>query len=860
MRIEKRVTTGFTGLDGILDELRIGDNVVWRIDNVSDYQYFVTPFVQQALADGRQVVYMRFGQHKPLLEASTAITVHHLDAYRGFEPFATRVHRIITKTGPEAFYVFDCLSDLLLAWATDAMIGNFFQVTCPYLFELDTIAYFSLMRSGHSFQTIAQIRQTTQLLLDIYTCNGNNYVHPMKVWQRNSPTMFLPHLEQGSEFMPIANSYDATNLTHIYKSFTEAGRCQLDYWDRLFLEAENLLNSPSSAELQRPMIDQLCRAMIGHDNRMLDLALRYFSLEDLLNIKARTIGTGYIGGKAVGMLLARNILLRDLDFDWPHYFEPHDSFHIGSDIYFSYIVYNGWWKLLMRQQTPEGYFSMAVELQEKLRQGVFPPDVRGKFQEMLEHFGQYPIIVRSSSLLEDGFGNAFAGKYDSYFCVNQGSPEERYEQFENAVRQIFASTMSSDALAYRRQRGLDQNQEQMALLIQRVSGAYHNQFYFPELAGVGVSHNTFVWDKDMDPAAGMLRLVFGLGTRAVDRVENDYPRIVALDNPLKQPLHGFDDLRRFSQHDVDLLDVNQNQMTTLSLLNLAGQCPKLELDRYAVPDHELRSQQEDRGLKAQPAWLLTFEKLFKETRFTELMQRMLKTLESTYHYPVDIEFTVNFNHDLVPKINLLQCRPLQTRGEQRAVLIPENLPAEQIFFATDGHFMGGNLIQPIRCLIWVEAAEYHNLPLSDKYEVARVVGRLNRDFCDRQDNPTLLMGPGRWGTTTPGLGVPVRFAEINNVVALAEVAFSSEGLMPELSFGSHFFQDLVETEIFYLALFPENACCQLHQDFFAGKPNQLEELLPDSRRFSTVIKVLVWERQELQLMSDVVSQRAICFQ
>lgn len=858
MSLEQRATTGFPGLDTILDSLRIGDNVVWRTDSVSDYQYFVTPFVNQALADGRQVVYMRFGQHKPLVDETASVIVHQLDAYRGFEPFATRVHNIITETGPGAFYVFDCLSDLLLAWATDAMIGNFFQVTCPYLFELDTIAYFALIRSGHSFNTIAQIRQTTQLLLDIYTCNGQNYVHPMKVWQRHSPTMFLPHLEQNHNFVPIANSYDATNLTNIYQGFADNARRQLDYWDRLFLEAEELVNTPSPQEVQQRMIDQLCRIMIGHDDRMLDLARQFFSLEDLLDIKSRTIGTGYIGGKAVGMLLARNILLRDFEFDWQHYFEPHDSFHIASDIYFSYIVHNGWWKLLMRQKTHDGYFAMAGDLQEKLRHGVFPPEVRAKFQEMLEHFGQYPIIVRSSSLLEDSFGNAFAGKYDSYFCVNQGTPEERYEQFENAVRQIFASTMSEDALAYRRQRGLDQHQEQMALLVQRVSGAYHDHYYFPELAGVGASYNTFVWDRDMDPKAGMLRLVFGLGTRAVDRVEGDYPRIVALDNPLKQPHHGSDDLRRFSQRDVDLLDVNQNSLKTMPLLNLTGHCRDLDLERYAIRNHDLSRRLEERSEKSQEAWLLTFEKLFAQTRFTELMQRMLKSLEDTYRYPVDIEFTVNFANGETPKINLLQCRPLQTRGQDRAVQLPENLDAERIFFTSEGHFMGGNVIQPIRCLIWIDPQEYSNLPLSDKYEVARLVGRLNKRLCDKENNPTLLMGPGRWGTSTPSLGVPVSFSEINNVAALAEVAFSSGGLMPELSFGTHFFQDLVETEIFYLALFPESRYCCINHDFLNGQGNLLEGLMPASSRFRKIVKVIRLD-QEMQLMSDVVAQKVVCF-
>ncbi len=126
----------------------------------------------------------------------------------------------------------------------------------------------------------------------------------------------------------------------------------------------------------------------------------------------------------------------------------------------------------------------------------------------------------------------------------------------------------------------------MALLVQRVSGAYRDHYYFPELAGVGVSYNTFVWDKEMDPKAGMLRLVFGLGTRAVDRVEGDYPRIVALDAPLKKPHKGFEDTRRFSQRDVDLLDVRANALQTVPLLELLRKKIQVPLHLYGVRDEE----------------------------------------------------------------------------------------------------------------------------------------------------------------------------------------------------------------------------------------------------------------------------------
>ena len=153
----------------------------------------------------------------------------------------------------------------------------------------------------------------------------------------------------------------------------------------------------------------------------------------------------------------------------------------------------------IRQRTKEGYFSVAGELQQHLLKGTFPSKIREQFLNVLEYFGQSPFIVRSSSFLEDGFGNAFAGKYESVFCVNQGSPEERLEEFEQAVRRVYASTMDYSALEYRLLRGLDKKDEQMAILVQRVSGSYYGKYFMPGAAGVGYSHSAYKWYRDMDP-------------------------------------------------------------------------------------------------------------------------------------------------------------------------------------------------------------------------------------------------------------------------------------------------------------------------------------------------------------------------
>jgi len=853
-------STGLKGLDKIICDLKKGDNVVWQVDSIEDYSHFVRPYIKKALEDKRNIVYMRFARHSPLIENQPDVTVYQLDAKGGFESFSTQVHAIISHEGTGAYYVFDCLSDLLSAWATDLMVGNFFMVTCPYLFELDTIAYFAILRNYHSFQTVARIRETTQLLLDVYNFKRNFYIHPLKVWKRYSPTMFLPHLQQGEKFTPVISSIDTSKLlSHISQKSPNGSARFLDHWDRLFIKADSLMKAPQDSKDVKELVRELCRIMVGREKRISQLAQNSFSLEDLINIKSRLIGSGFIGGKATGMLLAQKILANDKSLDWNQYTEPHDSFYVGSDVFYSYIVENGWWKLLMKQKTKEGYFDVAPEMKENLLRGKFPDQVRERFQEIIEYFGQSPIIVRSSSLLEDSFGNAFAGKYESLFLVNQGDPEQRYSEFEEAVRRVYASTMDESALAYRLQRGLDQLDEQMALLVQRVSGSYKKNYFFPDLAGVGVSYNTFVWKSELDPKAGMLRLVFGLGTRAVDRVEDDYPQTIALDQPLLRPYTDREGQSRFSQHNADLLDTSQNCLRTVSVTDLLNDELNMKLDLIAETDPHTKRKMKELGMKTQRYWILTFKKLLSNTNFTEIMQKILKTLENYYQYPIDIEFTVNFTDDDAFKINLVQCRPLQTKGIKASVQLPENIKSEKILFASQGHTMGGSISQPIKRIIYVDPQAYVKTPIPQKYSIARLIGKLNRQIANRENTPTILLGPGRWGTTTPSLGVPVNFAEINKITVLAEIAYEGGNLMPELSFGTHFFQDLVESDIFYVALFPQKESVVFNKDKLAEMPNLLTDFCPEEHKYEDVVKVYDLNTGQLQIMCDVVSQKVICF-
>lgn len=846
-------STGIDGLDRVVDNLRLGDNVVWQVDSLDDYRRVVGPFVERSLEQGRCVTYVRYGAHEPVLDHPD-VEVVEVDPEGGFEAFATAVHQLIAERGRLAYYVFDCLTDLLAEWHSDLAVANFFQVTCPYLYELDTVAYFPLVRGEHTYSTVAAIRETTQLLVDLYGLDGSLYVHPLKVWSRHSPTMFFPHEIRGDDAQPITSSEASSRL---FARMTDT-LDPPDHWQSLVQRGRDALRTRNAKDAAAAK-ETLSQVLIGAEGRMAELVDQYLTLEDLVAIATREIGTGAIGGKAVGMLVARGILAKKDRFHAR--MEAHDSYFLGSDLWYTYVVANGWWRLWMEQKTPEGYFTAGAELHEKLGSGRFPPSVREQFMRMLEYFGQSPIIVRSSSLLEDNFGNAFAGKYESVFCAGQGTPEERYLRFEEAVRTVYASVMSREALEYRRSRGLSHLDEQMAVLVQRVSGDHHGDLFFPHAGGVGNSSNLYVFEPGIDMSAGMLRIVLGLGTRAVDRTHEDYARIVTLDDPTRRPNVEEGKERRYSQRYVDVLSLTENELITVPLAQLlTGDVghPRAELgadwDLFVSQDRAAMARlRELRRKSATPQVIGDLQGLLTRTDFGRVMRDVLATLAAVYDYPVDIEFTVNFRPDGEYRFNLVQCRPLQTRGLGKAIRMPELSSPADCLFSTTGNFMGGNVRLPIGAVVYVRPKRYLGLGHQDRYAVARLVGEATRAL---RGSGVMAIGPGRWGTTTPALGVPVSFSEISASDALIEFTYSDSDFHPDLSYGSHFFQDIVEGETFYAAIFDGRPGVVFNHERLTDQPNEIFDLVPAAQK--SIADVVHVVRTDLVLYSDVISQKVLC--
>ncbi|MFV0528085.1 MAG: PEP/pyruvate-binding domain-containing protein [Lachnospiraceae bacterium] len=851
----ERVKSGLPGVDGMLDNIRIGDNVVWQVDSIEDYMFVVTPFVKQSIQDGRTIVYMRFAAHKPLVEPQEGLTIYEFNPDIGFELFAIAVRKVITSLGKDVFYVFDSLSDLQVLWATDLMMGNFFRVTCPYLFELDTVAYFPLTRGEHSHESIAQLHDTTQLFINIYSGGGRLYMHPVKAWKRYSSTMFMPHLYNRTtdELEPLTEGLKVSQFYQLMDQMIKITNDQnLDSWDRFVLWAKlEYRKGRFSPKTKR----FLCDNMMTRDPHVRRMVLKHFTPEDYFLIQSRIIGSGGVGGKACGMLLARKLV----QIYCPSIYETmeqHDSYYVGSDVFYSYIVYNGYWKQRIRQKTPEGYFSTAAVLKKCFDSGEFPVSIRQQFVRMLEYFGQSPIIVRSSSLQEDGFGNAFAGKYESVFCINTGTIEDRLTALENAVRTVYSSTMDRSALEYRRQRGLEEKDEQMAVLIQRVSGNQYKDFFMPNLAGVGYSYCAYRWDPQMDPAAGMLRLVIGLGTQAVDRT-GSYPRIVSLDRPETTPYTTTEERHKFSQNKIDVLDYAIKSIHSRRVGSITSELPKWFRNSAFEHDIDAERMYLDRGVRKEVLFASCHGILSNKT-FIDAMREMMQMLQTQYRYPVDIEFTVNQVEDGEYMMNLLQCRPLQARKSQGTVKIPE-IKKSDVVFEVQGSAMGGARKDQIDRVICVNPQQYFHFPYARKHEIAHALGIINAYYKQQEPEAKLMLFvPGRIGTSSPDLGVPVMFADITQFSVICEVSDKSTGYMPELSYGSHLFQDLVETETFYVALFENENTRIFNREFLQNHPNQLAAQFPELAEYSEIIRIRDVSEDHLMLYSDILNERSIC--
>jgi hypothetical protein len=597
----------------------------------------------------------------------------------------------------------------------------------------------------------------------------------------------------------------------------------------------------------------------------ISLAKNHIVIRDIDSILQRTILSrrrpGKLGGKAAGMLLALKILLPLLekkDPEMEEFIRVPDTWFLNSGVFSEFLDRNNLYLFhTFKYKDRETIDKEFVRIEEKFRFAHFAPEVVEDFRRILEEIGEHPIIIRSSSMLEDSFGLAFSGKYLSVFLTNQGDIETRLSNFVMGLKEVFASTFGPDPILYRRDHGLLDYDERMAMVVQKVVGRRFGDYFLPFAAGVMFSRNVYAWNPKIKKEEGLVRLVFGLGTRAVDRVGSDYPRMIPLSHPQLRPEVTADRVRKYSQKQVDVLNLKKGVMETVDFRTLCSVIdhPDLFFAVSIQKDGDLAPPMfKIQDLKREEL-CLTFDNLLTKTHFVHLVRKVLSRVEAVYGRPVDIEFAWDGN-----KLYILQCRSLSTRKEPEKVVIPENIPAEQILFTTRAG-LSNSVVHDLEYIVYVNPRAYDLLTtVEEKMRIPRVVNLLNKAFAGKS---YALMGPGRWGSNDINLGVRVTYADINNTKVLVEVAFAKEGYTPEVSYGTHFFQDLVEADIAMVPLFPDDPSFILNENFLLGSRNILNEIVPEAMDCEKVVHVIdvpsARSGQFLHVYLDLHNQKGVGF-
>jgi len=598
----------------------------------------------------------------------------------------------------------------------------------------------------------------------------------------------------------------------------------------------------------------LLRRFVSNRVDYISVAKRHLRLADLSWILDRIVstehGAGLIGGKAAGMVLGHTILRAKgcAPDGLP------ESVFLLSDAYDQFKALNGLTHLDHQKYKPIDEIREDFRaIGEIFRNAEFPPRIADLLRVELDRIGPVPLVARSSSLLEDSFGATFSGIYRSIFLPNTAPLEQRLQELLGAIAEIYTGVFSPDAMTYRRRHHLIDYDERMAVMIQPVVGRRHGRYFFPAYSGVAFSKNDYRWNGRIRREDGLVRLVLGLGTHAVDRV-GDYARMVALKAPTMRPEGTAEEIVRASQKQVDVVDLEGGGFVTIpaSKALQALESPVADYVSVLEPDGRLSTPVSNHVLASSESLVVTFDRLLARGEFPERIHRILKTLEEAYETPVDVEFAADDGH-----LYVVQCRPLGGDMARVCAPVPLNIPPEdQIFSAC--RYVNNGLLEGIEHIVLIDPRDYGQLTRDQRHAVARAVGEVNDALHGRR---FLLMGPGRWGSQDIRLGIPVTFADICNAGALVEVARASEGYAPEPSFGTHFFQDLIEASILYLPLYPEEAV--FNEKVLLGSENALARLCPKQAILAGAVRVIDVARsfpgRTVDLAMDGEAQQALCY-
>lgn len=644
-------------------------------------------------------------------------------------------------------------------------------------------------------------------------------------------------------------------------------------WEMLFRQGEAFERMPpDELERYRHHLEEikvvLIKRLMSDQLPFIGVAKRVLTIDDLRRIYSGLIGTGKIGGKAAGMYLAWRIL-QEVDERYGRAaINIPDSYFIGTDVLYEFFLMNKLEHYMnQKYRSVREIRSEYPRIVEDFLASSLPDYLVVQIREVVESLGDSPLIVRSSSLLEDNFGFSFAGKYNSYFCANQGTPEENLARVLEAIRRVYASSVNPDALLYRKKHDLIDYDERMAILLQRVTGRWHGRYFYPDMAGVGFSENPFCWTPEIRRGEGFLRLVAGMGTRAVDRVAQDYPRLIPLSHPELRPETTVEGQRSFAQRYMEVVDREQNGIVTVPVREaLLSNSTALPLVASIDTGSSMLPIRSDTTIGADDHIVMTFDGLTQDATFIEFMREILRHLEIIYQGPVNLEYSLMVGENGESTSNqrnyqlyILECRPLNERLEPKKKPEPEIDDTKRQLFRMPTLLPSGE-VDAIDYLVFVDPESYYDIEDEEqRNQIAETITALNDILPAGRFG---LIGPGRWGALDSRLSVPITYSDICNTSLLVEIS-PPYTPAPELAYGTEFFEGVRETGILVLGIQPMPHGGSMDWEFLRRSPNLLTHYVPWAADWADCVRVIDLNAaagSSLRLVIDEETNEAIaCF-
>jgi len=572
----------------------------------------------------------------------------------------------------------------------------------------------------------------------------------------------------------------------------------------------------------------LIEAILSNRSNYINVAKDHVSIEDLYHLLRKVIFSkeshGKLGGKCSGFILASHMLKAEGNAAAASSIHVPRTWYLTSDMMLEFIHYNNMDEIV--EQKYKEIERVRVEyphVVDMFRQTVFPQEMINGLSMVIDDFGEIPLIVRSSSLLEDRTELPFSGKYKSIFLANQGSREERLQRLLHAVAEVYASNFGPEPIDYRSEHGLIEFSEQLGIMIQEVVGKRIGPYFFPLCSGKAFSRNELSTLLEIEQSDGIVRMIPGLGGEKRDRVNREHSVLLLPGRPTSRINGDTEYCVSHAPKNIKVLNLETKRVETLELRELMSNCgnavedAKMILSVYS--DENLQPLSDDQSTPAGAKLVATFDGLITSSPFVLQIQTMLKILEEKFGTPVEVEFASNGR-----EIYLLQCRIKSSRHKARPAPIPKGVSADNLLFST-GRCHTNGWIRNITHIVFIKRTVFESMNVPKREAVIEAIAKLNRVLPKKQY--AFIRPAQRAGIGDESHSMDLNCSDIQNAAVLVELLERESGENPEKSRRVHFLQEIVESGIRYVPVVQEEDKKCLNERFLLRSENILADLIPE---------------------------------